>query len=675
MSAPRPRRRPRVPLARNAAVALAAVLAAAPCRAADDGGTRSVFATGAGNRALALGGAFGAIANDASAALWNPGGLGFVSQGEVQISQADLGVAGFRETFVACVLPDWRWGVASLSLRTFGTSGIETRDDRNVLLESDASANDTEIGIAYGRRLGAAWSLGAAAKLRRQQIAGTSGGGLGADLGFQVLPAVALGLDRPWAQELRMGFALVNAIEPAIRLDRESVPDPSAYRLGFAWQRPAFFQGALLASFDVEKSRTTGARTHAGLELRLHPMLVVRTGLDDGAMTAGTGLSWGRAALEYAFADDPLGSSQRVGVAYRFGPTTTDASEAARLEEEARIERRLAELDQARQAARLADLVERADAARRDARFDEAIELLATVRTLDPAGARGRALERATLAEKARSLEAAGDVASAVLAYQRALAEAPDDTALAHGLERVRAEGDRRAARSADLRRRFAAALGAFGADDLPTARAELQAVIATSPDDAEARNLLDRVEQTIVRRADAWVQQALLLIQAGALRDADALLDRARTQNPASAGLAYAQGQLRKRQQAAQSADVSAPARPQPTPQLTRGQQRQLADFYHRGQAALEAGRSDEALRYWELVWAIQPGYMKVDTYLKREYLTRGMERFAAGDLDEAVGLWERALRIDPKDERTLSYLARAQEQRARARQIGGQE
>jgi Tfp pilus assembly protein PilF len=74
-------------------------------------------------------------------------------------------------------------------------------------------------------------------------------------------------------------------------------------------------------------------------------------------------------------------------------------------------------------------------------------------------------------------------------------------------------------------------------------------------------------------------------------------------------------------------------------------------------------------------MVWSIQPGYQRVDDYLKREYLTRGMERFAAGDLDEAVRLWEQALRIDPKDERTLGYLARAQEQRARAREIGGQE
>src|SRR5262249_31374037 len=127
---------------------------AGPARAADDGGTRSVFASGAGNRGLAMGSAFGAFADDASAALWNPGGLGFVTQGQAQITQSDMGDVEFRETFAGVVWPDWRWGVASLTLRTFGTSGIEARDDRNVVTGQDLGASETEIGLAYGRSFG-----------------------------------------------------------------------------------------------------------------------------------------------------------------------------------------------------------------------------------------------------------------------------------------------------------------------------------------------------------------------------------------------------------------------------------------------------------------------------------------------------------------------------------------
>src|SRR5436309_11514578 len=43
--------------------------------AAEDAGTRSVFAQGAGNRAVGMGGAFVGVADDASATMWNPAGL------------------------------------------------------------------------------------------------------------------------------------------------------------------------------------------------------------------------------------------------------------------------------------------------------------------------------------------------------------------------------------------------------------------------------------------------------------------------------------------------------------------------------------------------------------------------------------------------------------------------
>ena len=67
------------------------------------------------------------------------------------------------------------------------------------------------------------------------------------------------------------------------------------------------------------------------------------------------------------------------------------------------------------------------------------------------------------------------------------------------------------------------------------------------------------------------------------------------------------------------------------------------------------------------------RPDYREVAGYLKREYLTRGMEAFAAGRLDDAMAQWERVLRIDPTDERARGYMARAQEQRARSREILG--
>jgi tetratricopeptide (TPR) repeat protein len=159
-------------------------------------------------------------------------------------------------------------------------------------------------------------------------------------------------------------------------------------------------------------------------------------------------------------------------------------------------------------------------------------------------------------------------------------------------------------------------------------------------------------------------------------LDDAATLLEQARALDANAHGLAAADGALaRERERTGQRARPT-PATPRAAAEpLSPQQARELADLYKRGMEAMERGRSDDALRYWELVWSARPGYERVDQYLKREYQTRGMEAFAAGRLGEAVRLWESALRVDPADARTLGYLARAHEQLERTREISGED
>jgi len=118
-------------------------------------------------------------------------------------------------------------------------------------------------------------------------------------------------------------------------------------------------------------------------------------------------------------------------------------------------------------------------------------------------------------------------------------------------------------------------------------------------------------------------------------------------------------------------SAPSAVPERPTPTAE----QEREAEDLYRRGLAALSAQRPDDALRYWELAWSIDPRHAGVCTALEREYLMRGMEAFAAGRLDDATALWQKVLRLDPAEPRALAYLARARMQRDRTRELIGKE
>jgi tetratricopeptide (TPR) repeat protein len=131
------------------------------------------------------------------------------------------------------------------------------------------------------------------------------------------------------------------------------------------------------------------------------------------------------------------------------------------------------------------------------------------------------------------------------------------------------------------------------------------------------------------------------------------------------------AEQMARARQIAPASPQTPAPAHASPPrPKLS---DREAEEFYQRGLQAQSAQRSDEAVRYWELVWAARPDYREVASNLKREYLARGMELFASGRLDDAMVEWQRVLRVDPTDARARGYLARAEAQRARSREILG--
>ena len=98
-----------------------------------------------------------------------------------------------------------------------------------------------------------------------------------------------------------------------------------------------------------------------------------------------------------------------------------------------------------------------------------------------------------------------------------------------------------------------------------------------------------------------------------------------------------------------------------------------ELDVLYRRGLDAMHEQKSDEALRYWEMVWSEAHDFQQVADHLKREYLTRGMEAFAAGRLQDAVSFWEKAIQVDPKDQRARGYLDRAQKQLERTRAILG--
>jgi tetratricopeptide (TPR) repeat protein len=566
-------------------------------------------------------------------------------------------------------------------------------------LNDDLSDSETEIILGYGRSIGKAWSLGAALKVQRQSLAGFSDSGAGLDLGVLVRPLQAAGGESDFAESLTLGLALRNAVEPSIRLDQESVSDPAGIRLGFAYMHRLGQKVSVLLASDLEKTRDMDSRMHAGLELNFMSTLAMRMGVNHGTLAAGTGVRWRDLTVDYMFEDNALESVHRVGLVLTFGPTTEESRLAHLVAEEEDLQSRLNQAFERRNRSRIDHLLAQARQSIESGRYTEALEILTMVDVLAPGEPGVRGLQALAFRSRGLELEATGDYAGAIVALGRALSLQPADGEAAAALERVRAASDRQAARSAEIRQMLDDALGAFAAGDLLAARTAFAAVLAVEPDDQEAGFMLQRTEEAIRTRAESLVQQARLLAQAGQLEQAEAALQQARELDPEVRGMSSVVDLLAKirleeteaarrqeraaRAVAARAADQgstgsdsgSVPvAAPQTRPSLTEAQKRDMADLYRRGITAIEEGRNDDAVRYWELVWSADPNYQQVAEYLKREYLARGMEAFAAGRLHDAVGDWEKALEVDPTDERAIGYLERAREQMSRIQEILGE-
>ncbi len=664
-----------------------------PVAAVDDAGYRSVFARGAGGRPLALGGAYVAVDGDLSSVIWNPAGLAGVQRKGVYATHTDLIGLGFSEQFAVMALPSWRLGTFSLALRRFAVDGIEGRDHSGVITDTNLQDAESEIALGYGRSFGPALRLGMNVKLQQQELAGYSAAGLGVDLGAQVHPLLALGRESRLARGWSLGLQLRNVVEPNLRLLEDDSHDPAGIRLGTALELPVGRNIDALAVVDLEKTKSMDPRLHAGLELELMELLALRLGSLDGMMTAGSGITWRQFQLDYSFENNEIESVHRVGLGIGFGSTTEETHRSELEREERILQERLASAFAKQNEDRVSELVRSVRVALQAEDAPRALDLVATLRVLEPDQGSLDKMESEAYFLLAASQERDDDLMAATLNYGRAVALDKNNQRAAIALDRVRKESSRRNVRSETIRQLFDHSMAELTAGHLIAAHDGFEQVLTQAPNDPEAAAMRDQVRQTLRIRSEAMADRAVNLAESGRLPAAREALAEGQRLDAACPSLvraqsAIAEGEQRERDAqrartqnshtnrevpvATSSLPAAVPSPPTPSyGSLSPERQREISDLYRRGMSEAERNRRDNALRYWEMVWSEAPDYQQVADHLKGEYLARGMEAFAAGDLDRAIQYWEDTQKIDPNDARARGYLARAQEQRTRIREI----
>ena len=164
-----------------------------------------VMTVGVGARAISMGGAFTAVADDATAPYYNPAGLALIKAYDVQFMYAPL-LYDTTLNYIGVVLPAAPWVTFGVGAVLLGSGGFEQRDASNNVLGT-SSVYDNLYLFSAGTRIDK-YYIGMTAKMINENVVGYQGSALGLDLG-------AMTDVYPW---LRVGSTLQNINRPAIRL-------------------------------------------------------------------------------------------------------------------------------------------------------------------------------------------------------------------------------------------------------------------------------------------------------------------------------------------------------------------------------------------------------------------------------------------------------------------------
>ncbi|MBT3589944.1 MAG: PorV/PorQ family protein [Candidatus Marinimicrobia bacterium] len=298
---------------------------------------------GVGSRAMALGGAFTAIANDASALYWNPSGLSRIKGSQILLDHYDW-VLDVDLDYVGATIyiPNIGTLGAALSFLHMGEMEITTTHSPEGTGEK-FKANSYMGQISFARNLTDRFSFGLSTKIIQETIYNSSATGFALDIGTLYdtqLPGLTMGMSiSNYGTKMRMSgrdLLIQTEIDPSLESDPTNINAnfstdkfdlPLIFRFGLAYTKS--IQNIFNATFSVDALHPNDntESINLGTELNYKDFVYIRGGWKnlfqrdaEEGLTLGTGviLSYGgtKYILDYTYTQfGILGNPQKLTIA------------------------------------------------------------------------------------------------------------------------------------------------------------------------------------------------------------------------------------------------------------------------------------------------------------------------------------------------------------------------
>jgi len=259
--------------------------------AGDTTGALPYLRMGVGSRALAMGGAFTAISDDASSAYWNPAGLANVESKEILTMYGMLSL-GRNFNWINFVMPMASGGL-SVGLINSGVSGIDAYNENDIPAGSFDYMSNTLL-VSYGKKMEDKVSVGANLKIISDSLKDSSRTGFGIDVAVITKPA----------DKVSLGLKLQDLIGTV-----GSDTIPLSISVGMAYK---MYGDSLVLSADANKvSEIDSPKLRVGMEYLINEKMSVQTGVNDGNFSFGASFGISMFNLAYGYVTDPFKTADR----------------------------------------------------------------------------------------------------------------------------------------------------------------------------------------------------------------------------------------------------------------------------------------------------------------------------------------------------------------------------